>query len=234
MLDFEQGMEALQKRIDYRFRDPVLLQKALTHTTYAHEVSGCAHNQRLEFLGDAVLQLTVSHRLFLLYRNANEGELSKMRAFVVSEPSLAAAAKRISLGSYLRLGRGEEKCGGREKPSVLADGYEAVIGAIYLDGGFEAARDYVYRELDDEIQRAPAMKCAMDFKTRLQEKLQEQGRKVCYRLIGDEGPEHDKVFTVTAVVDGQDMASGKGRSKKCAEQNAAKAALEILNQPKKV
>ena len=224
--------EGLQARIDYTFRDRGLLEHALTHKSRAAEdaTGGVADNESLEFLGDAVLGLVVADILFQQYPNYTEGQKSKVKAAVVSTQSLARRAEEIQLGDHLILGRGEEKTGGRFKQALLADGYEALIAAIYLDGGLEAAKSFLQRELKEAIDAGVAQTFAPDYKSALQERLQALGRPLPeYRLSGSEGPDHRKTFTIEVVVSGEVLGTATGRAKKEAEQEAARLALARLD-----
>ena len=228
--------EGLQRAIDYRFRDRGLLEHAMTHTSRANEdvSGGVADNESLEFLGDAVLGFIVADMLFHDFPNFNEGQKSKMKASLVSTTTLARQAERLSLGEHLLLGRGEEKTGGRRKHALLADGYEALIAAIYLDGGIEQARAFIVREFTPLLAEARhGGLSGQDFKSALQEQLQAADRPLPeYRLTGTEGPDHRKQFQVAVVVDGRWLAEASGPSKKEAEQEAARRALEQLQQEK--
>jgi ribonuclease III len=224
--------EELQLRIGYRFRDRGLLEHALTHKSRAAEdaTGGVADNESLEFLGDAVLGLVVADTLFHQYPGYNEGQKSKVKAAVVSTQTLARQAEEIRLGEHLILGRGEEKTGGRFKQALLADAYEALIAAIYLDGGLEAAAAFLRRELKPAIDAGSAQTFAPDYKSALQEKLQAIGRPLPeYRLSGSEGPDHRKTFTIEVVVNGEVLGAATGRAKKEAEQEAARLALARLD-----
>jgi ribonuclease-3 len=221
--------EDLQARIGYRFRDRGLLEHALTHKSRAAEdlSGGVADNESLEFLGDAVLGLVVADALFRQFPDYDEGQMSKVKAAVVSTQSLAQHAERLRLGDHLLLGRGEEKTGGRQKQALLADAYEALIAAVYLDGGLEAASAFLLRELKDAIDAGQAQTVARDYKSALQEHVQALGRPLPeYRVSGEEGPDHRKIFSVDVLVSGEVLGSASGRTKKEAEQAAAKAALE--------
>ncbi|MDE5772225.1 MAG: ribonuclease III [Ruminococcus sp.] len=218
----------LEEIIGYRFKDKNLIYQALSHSSYANEKKNpSGSNERLEFLGDSVLSIVVSD---YLYKNLNvaEGELTKMRASLVCEKSLHVFAKQINLGEFLFLGKGEENTGGRERPSILADAFEAVIAAIYLDGGIEPATKHILRFMPKDVQH-PQKPAFSDFKTVLQEIVQKNPEeKVEYALIGEEGPDHNKRFVVEVRLNSQVIGSGKGRSKKEAEQLAAKEALELM------
>ena len=223
--------DGLQARIDYRFRDRGLLEHALTHKSRAAEDAsgGVADNESLEFLGDAVLGLVVADTLFRQYPDYTEGQKSKVKAAVVSTQSLARRAEAIQLGDHLILGRGEEKTGGRFKQALLADAYEALIAAIYLDGGLEAATVFLRRELKEAIDAGSAQTFAPDYKSTLQERVQALGHPLPeYRLSGAEGPDHRKTFTIEVVVNGEVLGSATGRAKKEAEQEAARQALARL------
>jgi ribonuclease-3 len=224
--------EELQVRLGYRFRDRGLLEHALTHRSRAAEdvSGGVRDNESLEFLGDAVLGLVIADMLFRQFPAYNEGQKSKIKAAVVSTQSLARHAERLSLGDYLLLGRGEEKSGGRFKQALLADTYEALIAALYLDGGLETAATFLKRELQDAIDEVDQSDVlGRDYKSALQERLQSAGRALPeYRLVGHEGPDHRKIFYVDVVVGGETLASAKGKAKKEAEQEAARLALERL------
>jgi ribonuclease-3 len=222
---------SLEGILGYEFRNLDLLETALTHKSYSHEhaCDGIGSNERLEFLGDAVLELVVSHLLMIHYPEQPEGTLSRWRAALVNEKSLAEKARALGLGHHLRLGKGEEKNQGREKDSLLADAYEALLGAVYLDGGFEAAFQVVKRHFEtdlEEIDRAPS---GMDFKSKLQELTQSVFKSAPrYVLVAEEGPDHDKVFHVRAEVGQTWVGFGCGKNKKEAEQQAAKDLLAKL------
>ena len=224
--------EDLQERIGYRFRDRGLLEHALTHRSRAAEDAsgGVADNESLEFLGDAVLGLVVAEMLFRKYPHYNEGQKSKIKASVVSTQALARRAEQIQLGDHLLLGRGEEKTGGRFKQALLADGYEALIAALYLDGGLAAAAGFLERELTDAIESgAGEPVVGQDYKSALQERLQALGRPLPeYRVAAESGPDHRKEFTIAVVVAGDVLGSASGKAKKEAEQEAARLALERL------
>ena len=224
--------ETLQQAIAYRFRDRGLLEHAMTHTSRANEdvSGGVADNESMEFLGDAVLGFVVADLLFRDSPRLDEGQKSKIKASVVSTATLAKQAERLQLGDHLLLGRGEEKTGGRRKQALLADTYEALIAAIYLDGGIEHARAFIVRELAplvDEVRREGVT--GQDYKSALQELLQSRDLPLPdYRLVGTHGPDHRKLFEIEVGVRGEPLASATGASKKEAEQAAAKEALEKL------
>ncbi len=213
----------------YRFSDEKLLKTALTHSSYAseHRLGYEQNNERLEFIGDAYVDAVVGSKLYQIMGAAHEGVLSRCRADVVCEDSLADAASHMGLGEFLRLGRGEDASGGREKPSILADAFEALMGAIIIDGGYEACRDVILRLLGDKIVLASEGKLNKDFKTRLQELLQDKDHNVqiAYKITGQEGPDHSKVFTTQVSANGRVLGTGSGRSKAKAEQAAAEDAL---------
>ncbi len=219
------NLKQIYEKIGYEFSDSALLQNALTHSSYANE-HGCADNERLEFLGDSVLSVIVSDRLYNLYKNTNEGILSKMRARLVCEQSLELIARKISLGELIFLGKGEERTGGRTRASVISDAFEALIAAIYLDSGIESAREWVLKLMGDEITKVGDDKYFGDFKTQLQEILQSKGKpRAEYIVISETGKEHMKEFSVSAMLLGEEIGRGTGSSKKEAEQKAAKAAV---------
>lgn len=221
------SLEQFQADIGVSWTDAGLLREALTHSSYSFENPGCRHNQRLEFLGDAVLEIVVSEHLFFVLPRSSEGELTKLRAVIVCEPSLAEAARRIGLGCYLRMGHGEELSGGRNRPSVLADAFEALLGAVYLDRGAECARGFILRVLDPTIGNALNGRAEFDFKTRLQELLQKDAYDPPrYVILKEEGPDHRKTFTAAVTYKGRVLGTGSGRSKKEAEQFAARRALD--------
>ena len=210
--------------------DEALLQRALTHRSYSYEHDGLPHNERLEFLGDSVLGIVVTDTLYRAHPDLPEGKLAKLRAAVVNSRALAEVARVIDLGDFVLLGKGEESTGGRDKASILADTTEAVIGCVYLSAGLEAADTFVHHLLDPLMRRSAALGAALDWKTSLQEAAStgELGPPA-YRVTS-EGPDHDKTFTAHAVVDGEVLGTGVGRSKKGAEQRAAEAAWHVLTE----
>ncbi len=217
----------LEESISYTFKNRSLVKQALTHSSYAneHRGQGIPDNERLEFLGDAVLETVSSEYLYNKFPDKPEGELSKIRASMVCEPTLAKCAVDFDLGNYLRLGKGEEALGGRQRDSILSDTIEALIGAVYLDGGFEAAKELILRKILTHIGEEDLF---VDSKTKLQEIVQEQRKKPEYELINEEGPDHNKTFTVSVSVDGNVLGTGIGRTKKAAQQKAADEALRNL------
>lgn len=220
----------LQQQIGYTFNKIELLEHALTHRSYANENRLSEHNERMEFLGDSVLNLVVSERLMDALPGSSEGDLSRIRAAVVSEPSLAAVAREIGLGEYLLLGKGEEQTGGRDKDSLLADSLEALVASIYLDGGIGNAGGFITRLFDATIRKARATGGTSDHKTEIQELCQERLKTLpVYTVVSESGPDHQKQFEVTLSVRGEVYGRGVGKSKKDAEQKAAKEALEKLS-----
>ena len=221
-------LDALQRRLGYRFRDESLLELALTHRSRAHEDDAPdPGNERLEFLGDAVLDLVVSERLMDLQPDADEGVLSRARAAIVNTQALAARARLLELGDFVLLGRGERRSGGADKPSILANVLEAVLGAVYLDGGIEAAQALIHEEFGHALRAGSD--ALRDAKTELQERVQKLGRPVPrYTTVGERGPDHAKEFEVEVSVGGDLVARGTGSSKRTAEQEAARDALARL------
>ena len=221
----------LEARLKYRFRDTGLLERALTHRSSAHEAAaGGGDYERMEFLGDALLGLLVAEWLLDRHPEANEGELTRLMASVVSTRPLARTARELGLGGALRLGRGEEESGGRDKPSLLADAFESVLAAVYLDGGLRPARAFVRRHLKAQILAAGGGHgLGEDFKTRLQEAAQARWRLTPrYRLAGSTGPDHARTFSAEVLIGGRVAGRGEGSSRKDAEQDAARRALEEL------
>ena len=213
-----------ESRIGYQFSDPNLLETALTHSSYSNEKKLHKYecNERLEFLGDAVLELISSEKIFLENPKKPEGDLTRIRASYVCEPTLALCAREIHLGEYIQLGKGEDMTGGRERDSILSDAMEATIGAVYLDGGFASAQEYVERFVLHDIEKK---KLFYDSKTYLQEIVQRDHTQMEYVLLKEEGPDHNKSFEVGVCIDGKQIASAVGRTKKKAEQAAAYQAI---------
>jgi ribonuclease III len=204
------------------------LERALTHRSYAYENGGLPTNERLEFLGDSVLGLVVTDTLFTRHPSLPEGHLAKLRAAVVQMGALAEVARQLKLGSYVRLGRGEEGTGGRDKPSILADTLEAVIGAVYIDCGLDAASALVHRLFDPVIERSAMLGAGLDWKTSLQELTADRGLGVPDYHVDDSGPDHQKIFRAVVWIGGRELGGGEGRSKKAAEQLAAEAAWRAI------
>ena len=221
-------MESLAERLGWRFGDLTLLGRAMAHRSWCAEVTGEESNERLEFLGDAVLGLVITDHVYRSYPDLPEGELAKVRASVVNSALLAEVASELDIGAWLRLGKGEDASGGREKPSILADAMEAVIGAVYLDGGWDAAAELVLSLLGKRIADAAAGPGGQDYKTRLQELAARTYDQLPRYLVDDEGPDHAKRFFATVYVGGVEQGRGEGRSKKQAEQAAARAAWAAL------
>lgn len=222
-------IKEFQDTIKYQFKKTDIINEALIHSSYSNEYRGknIYNNERLEFLGDSVLDTVVSEYVYTKYKDLPEGELTKIRANVVCEPSLARQAKSINLGKYLLLGKGEEVTGGRDRVSILADTFEAVIGALYLDGGIETARKFIINMLEDSIKLASTGNLFKDYKTDLQELLQSKfDEKISYRVVSETGPDHDKTFEVEVILGEKVLGTGQGKSKKEAEQSAAKNALD--------
>lgn len=223
------ALDELEKRIDYQFKNKALLKQALTHSSYANEqrIRKNGDYERLEFLGDAVLELVSSEYLFRENPNMSEGKLTKMRSSLVCEPSLAQCAREIELGSFMLLGKGEEATGGRHRESIISDVMEAVIGALYLDGGFEAAKSFILRFILVDCEKRILFS---DSKTILQEIIQTRpNQKLIYELIEEKGPDHNKEFVVRAVLNGKVVGNGQGKTKKAAEQQAAYEAILLLD-----
>ena len=219
-------LEKLQQNIGYKFKNIKLLEKALTHTSYAyeHEIQS---NEKLEFLGDSILEFVSSNYLYHNYPKLKEGEMTKVRAAVVCESSLYKVSKLHNFSDFLYIGKSEQLTKGNQKPAILADSVEAVIAAMYLDGGLEPAQKFITENLKEEIENATKHVGLKDYKTVLQEKMQEHGNvKIRYKIIKEIGPDHDKTFEAEVEVNGKKLARGRGKSKKQAEMEAAKKALE--------
>ena len=227
------ALKQLSDKMGITFQQTELLHKALTHTSYANEFTmrNIEHNERLEFLGDAILDAIISDELFRRYPNLPEGELSKARAALVCEGSLAERAQTLDIGPYLLLGHGENATGGRDRASILADAFEAIIGAIYLDSGIENCRTFILKYLGAELEKINSGHYNRDYKTLLQETVQKRpNQKIQYHLEDASGPDHQKVFTISVMINGEKMGIGIGKSKKEAAQRAAREALEKMNE----
>lgn len=218
-----------EKKINYFFKDKKLLSQAMTHSSFSNERNMADNNERLEFLGDAVLELTVSDFLYRKYPHMSEGELTKLRANIVCEPSLAKMARKLELGQYLLFGRGEELTGGRERDSILSDAVEAVIGAMFLDGGMEIAKRLITMLISEDSENIKQKYTTNDYKSHLQELLQKTDNEpIIYDIIHERGPDHDKLFTAQVSHHSKILGIGEGKTKKEAEQCAAFYALEAL------
>ena len=228
---YNKNLSELMDKINYQFKDINLLKNALTHSSYANEktIKKYKDNERLEFLGDAVLELTSSDYIYKNYSNMNEGQMTRLRASIVCEPTLAICARAIGIDNFIMLGKGEELTGGRKRDSIVSDACEAVIGAIYLDGGFANAKEFVKSFILNDLE---SKQLFYDSKTILQEMVQSQDREcsIVYQLVAEEGPDHDKQFLVEVLVNQQPEGQGKGRTKKAAEQEAAYKAILRLRE----
>ena len=223
------SIEELEKNIGYTFKNKQLLKTALTHTSYAYE-HGVQSNEKLEFLGDSILEFVSSEYMYNKYTNLKEGEMTKVRATVVCEKSLYKIAELHNFSDFLYLGKSEKMSGGNKRPAILADSVEAVIAAIYIDGGLEPAKKFIIENLKNEIEMATKHVGEKDYKTVLQEELQKNGDvKIEYKIIKESGPDHDKTFEAEVSLNGKKLATGVGKSKKEAEMQAAKKALEREN-----
>lgn len=224
---------ALEEKIKYHFADPSILLHALSHSSFANEMrmSKEKNNERLEFLGDAVLELVTSEHVYKEYTNLSEGDLTKLRASIVCEQTLSTCARDLQIGDYLLLGKGEDLSGGRERDSILSDALESVIGAIYLDGGFTNAKEFIKNFILADIKNKDLF---FDSKTILQEIIQNEDNKLKlrYKLIAEEGPDHNKTFTIAVCVGNDEIGTGSGRTKKAAEQEAAYQAIQTLRKSK--
>jgi ribonuclease-3 len=229
--DGDNMLDELEKTIGYRFRDKGKLKLALTHSSYANErkSEGLSSNERLEFLGDSVLSIITSDYIYRNHPELPEGEMTKTRAAIVCESSLMKCAEKIRLGDYLYLGRGEENTGGRKRTSILSDAFEALIGAIYLDGGIAMAGKFILWAMEDIYRDMKGKDVFRDYKTQFQEIIQKQSdQQISYRIIDERGPDHDKVFISELFVGNKPYGKGEGRTKKEAEQNAARAAMDKM------
>nr|WP_314504650.1 ribonuclease III [uncultured Peptostreptococcus sp.] len=220
-----ESIRAFEEKIGYEFKDKSYIQTALTHSSFANEHKEFNYNERLEFLGDSVLGLVVSDYLFRARNDLPEGKLTRLRANVVCEESLSAVARKINLGDHLFLGKGEKASGGSDRDSILADATEAVIAAIYLDGGFDQAKDFILSNLRDTIAKNIDGNIFRDYKTILQEIIQGNNGKISYKLVGESGPDHNKEFEMQVKCGQETIGIGKGKNKKEAEKEAARDAL---------
>lgn len=222
------SINKLYQSIDYHFQNPSLLEKALTHPSCNNDKRCHENNERLEFLGDSVLSMIVAEHLYKTFPDRPEGELTKIRASLVCDQSLSEFARRIRLGEFLLMGKGEETSGGRDRKSNLENAFEALIAAIYLDGGLEVARRFIMRFIPESIE-LDSIRNIRDYKTTLQEIIQQNPEeKIHYCMVGESGPDHDKVFDVEVHLNSNVIGKGRGKSKKQAEQNAAKQALDLM------
>ncbi|MGP1486765.1 ribonuclease III [Peptostreptococcus stomatis] len=220
-----ESIRAFEEKIGYEFKNKTYIQTALTHSSFANEHKEFNYNERLEFLGDSILGLVVSDYLFRARNDLPEGKLTRLRANVVCEESLSAVARKINLGDHLFLGKGEKASGGSDRDSILADATEAVIAAIYLDGGFDQAKDFILSNLRDTIAKNIDGNIFRDYKTILQEIIQGNNGKISYKLVGESGPDHDKEFEMQVKCGQDTIGIGKGKNKKEAEKEAARDAL---------
>jgi len=228
---YSEIIEGLESKTGYTFKDKSKLLLAVTHSSYANEKrhEALQSNERIEFLGDAVLNIITSEYIYNHFTQLPEGEMTKLRASIVCESSLTKCAAKISLGDYLLLGKGEEHTGGRTRPSILSDAFEALIGAIFLDGGIKEAGDFVLKIMNDMLKDLKNNDTFIDYKTEFQEIVQKSGeQKIVYRIVEEKGPDHNKIFVAELSLNNTALGRGEGRSKKEAEQNAAKAALAKL------
>lgn len=224
ILDFFSG------NINYKFKNKILLQKALTHRSYLnHEMERSASNERLEFLGDAVLDLIISEEFFKLFPQKNEGDLTKLKSLFVNQAALAKTAKQIKLNQYIFLGEGEDQSGGRDRETILSDALEALVGAIYIDSGLEEVKKFVKKFIISDVKKFHNQPIPDNYKSKLLEYIQNTTQTIpMYRIINERGPDHNKTFTVEVSIDGKSYGTGKGKSKKKAEQNAALAAINKI------
>lgn len=221
-------IKELEEKLQINFSNKIVLENSITHSSYANQKSNVDYNERLEFLGDSVLQLTISEYLYLNNKNKSEGELTRIRALIVCENSLHEIAQRWQLGKYIRMSKGEELTGGRTRVSILADCVEAIIAAIYIDAGFEKVKSFIIDNFKDTINKAINNEIIMDYKTKLQEAMQQNGEiSIVYNLVKHEGPPHRRKFFTEVVIADKVKGKGVGYSKKESEQNAAKQALDL-------
>ena len=225
------NVKEIEEVIGVSFNEPKLLKTALTHSSYANQHKDQEYNERYEFLGDAILQVCITEFLFLNYKEKSEGELTKIRSLIVCENSLYEIGKKLELGYFIRISRGEELTGGRERTSITADAVEALIAAIYLDKGLEFVKDFIIGHFNEIIKRAINNDIVLDYKTKLQEELQKSGEvSIIYELLKYEGPPHRRKFFTSVLIQDRELGRGEGYSKKESEQDAAKAALESLEE----
>lgn len=225
------NIREIEEAIGLRFNEPKLMKTSLTHSSYANQHKDQDYNERFEFLGDSILQLCITEYLFLNYKHKSEGELTKIRSLIVCENSLYEIGKKLNLGAFIRISRGEELTGGRERVSIIADAVEALIAAIYLDKGLEYVKDFIIGHFETIIKMAINNDIVLDYKTKLQEELQKSGEvSIVYELIKFEGPPHRRKFFTSVIIDNNECGKGEGYSKKESEQNAAKEALERLGE----
>lgn len=223
------NISEVEEYIGLSFNEPKLLKTALTHSSYANQHKDEEYNERYEFLGDSILQLCITEFLFLNYKNKSEGELTKIRSLIVCENSLYEIGKKLNLGYFIRMSKGEELTGGRERVSIIADSVEALIAAIYLDKGLEFIKDYILGHFKGIIDKAINNDIVLDYKTKLQEEMQKSGEvSIVYELLKYEGPPHRRKFYTSVIVEDKELGTGEGYSKKESEQNAAKEALKYL------
>ena len=224
------GLEELQNNLQYKFNNLSLLENALTHTSYSHEHNNAKSNERLELLGDTILNLVISEKIYMHIPEISEGNMSKIRATIICEDALYETALKLNYDKFIMLGIGEEKLGGRKKASILADAFEAVLAAIYLDSDFDTAKEFVLRNLSEFSEEAIGQLGQKDHKTKLQEILQkDSSEKISYEIIDEKGPDHKKEYVAVVKLGDKILGQGNGNSKKEAEQNAADVALKNLN-----
>ena len=223
------NISEVEEHIGVSFNEPRVLKTALTHSSYANQHKDEEYNERFEFLGDSILQLCITEYLFLNYKNKSEGELTKIRSLIVCENSLYEIGKKLNLGYFIRMSKGEELTGGRERVSIIADSVEALLAAIYLDKGLEFVKDYILGHFRKIIDKAINNDIILDYKTKLQEEMQKSGEvSIVYELLKYEGPPHRRKFYTSVIVDDKELGTGEGYSKKESEQNAAREALKSL------
>lgn len=225
------NIKEVEEILGFKFNEAKLLKTALTHSSYANQHKDQEYNERFEFLGDSILQLCITEYLFLNYKDKSEGELTKIRSLIVCENSLYEIGKKLNLGSVIRISRGEELTGGRERISIIADAVEALLAGIYLDKGLEFVKDFIIGHFETIIKMAINNDIVLDYKTKLQEELQKSGEvSIVYELIKHEGPPHRRKFFTAVMIDNKEFGQGDGYSKKESEQNAAKEALKTLEE----